>query len=90
MDFERALEIDPSNIPSIVALAVLDLNTHEAEGIKRAIQALGMAYQSELNLIRFHLRYFYMYFNHINLIAENFIIVYTNKQSLICDLKLST
>ncbi|KAL7074104.1 hypothetical protein ACQ4LE_006593 [Meloidogyne hapla] len=45
--FERALQLDPKNVPSIVALAVLDLNIGTPEGIRSGIQALGLAYHHE-------------------------------------------
>lgn len=47
MAFERALELCPSNIPAVIALGVLDLNTLTPEGVRSGIQSLGMAYQSE-------------------------------------------
>uniref|UniRef100_A0A915NCG6 RNA polymerase-associated protein CTR9 n=1 Tax=Meloidogyne javanica TaxID=6303 RepID=A0A915NCG6_MELJA len=45
--FERALQLDSKNVPSIVALAVLDLNIGTPEGIRSGIQALGLAYHHE-------------------------------------------
>ncbi|KAI1716094.1 tetratricopeptide repeat domain-containing protein [Ditylenchus destructor] len=45
--FERALEIEPSNVAAVVALAVLDINTLAPEGIKNGIQGLSLAYQTE-------------------------------------------
>uniref|UniRef100_A0A915CPW2 RNA polymerase-associated protein CTR9 homolog n=1 Tax=Ditylenchus dipsaci TaxID=166011 RepID=A0A915CPW2_9BILA len=45
--FERALEIEPANIAAVVALAVLDINTLEHEGIKNGIQGMSLAYQNE-------------------------------------------
>lgn len=45
--FERALQLDPTNVPSIIALAVVDLNTGTPEGIRNGIQALSLAYQNE-------------------------------------------
>jgi RNA polymerase-associated protein CTR9 len=45
MAFERALELDQTNISAIVALAVLDLNTLTPEGIRSGIQSLSTAYQ---------------------------------------------
>ncbi|KAH7730110.1 hypothetical protein AAVH_02602 [Aphelenchoides avenae] len=45
--FERALELDPNNMPATIALAVLDLNTMEPEHVRSGIQALGRAYQND-------------------------------------------
>lgn len=45
--FERALELDPSNIPAIVALAVLDINSLDPDSIRAGIQGLSIAYQTE-------------------------------------------
>ncbi|KAL3097804.1 hypothetical protein niasHS_000539 [Heterodera schachtii] len=45
--FERALQIDPNNVPSIIALAILELNSGISEGIRNGIQALGQAYHRE-------------------------------------------
>ena len=45
--FERALQLDSKNVPSIVALADLDLNIGTPEGIRSGIQALGLAYHHE-------------------------------------------
>ena len=47
MAFERALQLDNKNVPSIIALAVLDLNLGTPEGIRSGIQGLGIAYHHE-------------------------------------------
>ena len=43
--FERALELEPNNMPATIALAVLDLNS--VENVRSGIQALGKAYQTD-------------------------------------------
>lgn len=71
--FERALELDPSNIAAIVALAVLDINTLEPENIRRGIQGLSMAYQMEQEnpMALNHLANHFFYKNVWKLFCEN-------------------
>jgi RNA polymerase-associated protein CTR9 len=45
--FERTLQLDPRCVGALVGLAILDLNTHTAQGIKTGVQALSRAYNSE-------------------------------------------
>ncbi|VDM39381.1 unnamed protein product [Toxocara canis] len=43
--FERVLELEPQNVYALIALAILDMNNLDAEGIQNGVQSLGRAYQ---------------------------------------------
>lgn len=43
--FERVLELEPQNVHALIALAILDMNNLDAEGIQNGVQSLGRAYQ---------------------------------------------
>ncbi|VDN57955.1 unnamed protein product [Dracunculus medinensis] len=45
--FERVLELDSDNASALVALAILDMNTLESDGIQKGVNSLGKAYQLE-------------------------------------------
>ncbi|MFH4984632.1 hypothetical protein AB6A40_011341 [Gnathostoma spinigerum] len=45
--FERCLELEPENVSALIAIAILDMNNLDAEGIQRGVRALGKAYQLE-------------------------------------------
>ncbi|XP_065849180.1 protein CTR9 homolog [Euphorbia lathyris] len=43
--FERVLQLDPENVEALVALAILDLQTNEAAGIRRGMEKMQIAFE---------------------------------------------
>ncbi|KAF2304094.1 hypothetical protein GH714_027132 [Hevea brasiliensis] len=43
--FERVLQLDPENVEALVALAILDLQTNEAAGIRRGVEKMQKAFE---------------------------------------------
>ncbi|KDP33904.1 hypothetical protein JCGZ_07475 [Jatropha curcas] len=43
--FERVLQLDPENVEALVALAILDLQTNEAAGIRRGMEKMQKAFE---------------------------------------------
>ncbi|ONM14777.1 Protein CTR9-like protein [Zea mays] len=43
--FQRVLELDPQNVDALVALAIMDLQTNEAGGIRRGMEKMKKAFE---------------------------------------------
>ncbi|GMN53019.1 hypothetical protein TIFTF001_022163 [Ficus carica] len=43
--FQRALQANPENVEALVALAIMDLNTHEATGIRKGMEKMQRAFE---------------------------------------------
>ncbi|XP_020084440.1 protein CTR9 homolog isoform X2 [Ananas comosus] len=43
--FQRVLQLDPENVEALVALAVMDLQTNEAAGIRRGMEKMQKAFE---------------------------------------------
>ncbi|GAB4838024.1 Protein CTR9 [Ancistrocladus abbreviatus] len=43
--FERVLQLDPENVEALVALGILDLQTNDADGIRRGMQRMQHAFE---------------------------------------------
>jgi RNA polymerase-associated protein CTR9 len=43
--FQRVLQLDPENIDALVALAIMDLQTNEAGGIRRGMEKMRRAFE---------------------------------------------
>ncbi|XP_024017185.1 protein CTR9 homolog [Morus notabilis] len=43
--FQRVLQLDPENVEALVAQAIMDLNTHEATGIRKGMEKMQKAFE---------------------------------------------